>query len=189
MSGKLVLGVDPGYANVGLSVLRKVKGSPPELVFSRCLSAGNAGNLASFLGVTRKALSQIHEVYPFTEWATEILPVLDNLNTTLNIRFASGMLWDAAHELTGHAPRLVSAQTVKSCATRILDIPNKKDVYVTKGQVGEAVHRVLGQNSLTHHENDASLVALSAFFPTWITKQPAGISSPSKRSRKVSVRA
>ncbi len=184
-----VLGVDPGYANVGLSILEGTKDTPPKLIYARCFAAGTANSESSFLGITRKIITELHEEYGFEQWATEVLPVLDNLKTTLNIRFASGILWDVAHHLTGRGPRLVAAQTVKSATCRILDIPNKKSDYITKAKVGEAVLRTFGTNARTHHENDAALVALCAFYPKWIQKQAPGTCSPSKPLRKVSVRA
>lgn len=185
----LRLGVDPGYTNVGLSIIGAREDGSPQLLHSRCITAGSAGDLRSFLGATRTTIHEMYDMYPFERWATEVVPVVDNKKTSLHMWFAAGMLWEVVHGLTNSAPLLVSATTVKRMAKRVLGIPAKEKDYITKKQVEEAVLRVTEASSRTNHENDATLVALSAFFPKWITKRDPLNPSNSGPSQGVSIRA
>lgn len=186
---KISLGVDPGYSSEGFTVIGEREDGSPTILHSRCITAGTAGDLRSFKAKSRRAVEEIYTEFPFTQWATEVMPVPPNMKTALHLWFAGGMLWEAIDNLTGLSPRYVAAVSVKRSAETVLGLPHKKDSYTTKLQVRLAVQAVTGEHCRTNHEDDAALVALTAFYPKWI--KPAASLPPSKAgpSRKASIRA
>jgi len=162
----IVLGVDPGYKNLGLSVLRidEEDSSKVELLWSKNMAVGRATAPMAFAKFLVPRLEALHSEYgPIEGVACETPPILPgNIKTT-------AFLWAVTSIIVGWAQqkdmamRHASPISLKRGVCRTLDMPWDKSFIPRKSHVKKAVEALLGTTSSTSHENDATFIGLLLF--------------------------
>ena len=155
----IILGVDPGYRNLGLSVVDTRR---QKVLHSQNYAVGYSDRWRVMPGRVDDILDQIYEKYPFEAVAYEDPPMLNNKNTTAKLWFVMGAVlgWAAAHglEARGCAPKII-----KWVAQDILGEVRHPRAKVPKSTIKDAVELWTGAKSAAsaNHEDDATLAAIA----------------------------
>lgn len=168
--GDLLLGIDPGYSNLGLAVIQ-VTNNGPRVVHTTCVTIGKRGNPRGFLGPTQRHMNEILK-YNFIAWATEAPPTVPNRVTANLLWFSTGLIWSQIYKKVGINPAIVAPARIKTHTARVLGIKSSKHWSPGKELVGQAVSILTEEpaDQRTNHENDAIMAAIAAFMPKEIKK-------------------
>tara|TARA_R100000458_G_C8223531_1_gene207199 strand:- start:440 stop:991 length:552 start_codon:yes stop_codon:yes gene_type:complete len=171
--GDLLLGVDPGYSNLGLAIVQVTKDGP-RVVYTTCVTLGKRGDTKGFVKKTQQVIDNICS-YPFVAWATEAPPTVPNRVTANLLWYSTGLIWAGVFRHKELLPHLVAPSRIKAHTARILGIKASKHWSPGKELVGQATALLTDQESdkRTNHENDAIMAAISAFLPKEINKAKA----------------
>lgn len=166
----LLLGIDPGYSNLGLAIIKVTK-SGPRVVQTWCVTIGKRGDTKGFLKKTQQIIDEVCE-YPFVAWATEAPPTVPNRVTANLLWYSTGLIWAGIYRHKGRHPSLVAPARIKAHTARILGIKASKHWSPGKELVGQATALLTEEPSdgRTNHENDAIMAAIAAFMPKEINK-------------------
>ena len=169
-----ILGVDPGYRNLGLSVVRvSDDGTEVEVLHSENMSVGKATAPMMFTKFLWPALSRLDKDYGIDAVASEPPPfIMGQIQTTAFLWAVSSIIvtWAHVQEIPfKHA----SPISLKKAVCRILKRKWSRKTIPKKSEVRLAVEQVLGQKGgHTSHENDATLAALTMFSKAIPTEVP-----------------
>ena len=168
--GDLLLGIDPGYSNLGLAIIKYTKDGP-RVVETWCVTIGKRGDTPGFLKKTQAIIDEIC-AYPFVGWATESPPTVPNRVTANLLWYSTGLIWAGIYRHKGMLPQQVAPARIKSHTARILGIKATKHWSPGKELVGQATALLTEEPSdgRTNHENDAIMAAIAAFLPKEINK-------------------
>jgi len=159
---RVILGVDPGYRNLGLAIL-DISGPRPSILWSKNKSIGSPSAGMEFVRFLWPLLDELHTEYGIEAIATETPPFIAGRPKV------SALLWAISSIIAswGHAKgiplRHAQPLTLKRACSRILgreydrkNIPKKKDIR-------EAVKKLLGARGRTSHEDDAILSIITLY--------------------------
>ncbi len=162
----IILGVDPGYRNLGLSIVKVPEHSTRlEVIFSRNMSVGKATAPLMFTKFLWPELTRLHEEHKFEAIASETPPfIMGQIKTTAFLWAVSSIIvsWAYAHDIPfKHA----SPISLKRAVCRVLQLPWSRKYIPKKSDVKAAVKRLTvdGEGRATSHENDATLAAALMF--------------------------
>lgn len=162
----IVLGVDPGYRNLGLSITKIEPGERlVEVLESKNMSVGKATAPMMFTKFLWPELDRLHERYQLEAIASETPPfIMGHIKTTAFLWAVSSIIvsWAYAHKLPF---RHSSPISLKKAVSRTLELPWSKNYIPKKSDVKTAVRRLVkgGKGRATSHENDATLAAILMF--------------------------
>jgi Holliday junction resolvasome RuvABC endonuclease subunit len=158
-----ILGVDPGYRNLGLSIL-EVDGPEVTLIYSKTMSVGRVTAPMAFTKFLWPALEELNREHgPIDGIASETPPfIMGQIKTTAFLWAVSSIIVAWAH-VNGVAFRHASPLSLKRAVCRILRQEWDKKYIPKKRDVKLAVRQVLGASGQTSHEDDATLAALVMF--------------------------
>ena len=162
----IVLGVDPGYRNLGLSIVDISEHSTRlEIPFSRNMSGGKATAPLMFTKFLWPELERLHAEYKIEAIASETPPfIMGQIKTTAFLWAVSSIIvsWAYAHDIPF---RHASPISLKRAVSRTLQVPWTNKYIPRKSDVKAAVKRLTkdGTARSTSHENDAILAAAMMF--------------------------
>jgi len=162
----IILGVDPGYRNLGLSIVRLTTHSTKlEILYSENMSVGKATAPLMFTKFLWPELERLHKEYGIEGIASETPPfIMGQITTTAFLWAVSSIIvaWSFANNIPF---RHASPISLKKAVTRVLNIPSKNKYMPKKSDVKAAVRRLStdGKGRSTSHENDATLAAAMMF--------------------------
>lgn len=161
----IVLGVDPGYRNLGLAILRVSDDEKSaELLYSKSMSVGKATAPMSFTKFLWPELEKMNaEFGPIQAVASETPPfIMGQIKTTAFLWAVSSIIVAYAH--VNKAPfRHASPISLKRAVCRGTGKEWDRKFIPKKGEVRSLVSTLLGKTGATSHENDAALAALLMF--------------------------
>ncbi|MAA63846.1 MAG: hypothetical protein CL581_03575 [Alteromonadaceae bacterium] len=164
----IVLGVDPGYRNLGLSVVRVSEdGKAAKVLHSENMSVGKATApmaFTKFLWPKLEALNAEHG--PIDSVASETPPfIMGQIKTTAFLWAVSSIVvaWTHANNV---AFRHASPLSLKRAVCRATGREWNRKFIPKKSEVKEVVQQITAGTGHTSHENDATLAALLMFSKT-----------------------
>jgi len=161
----IVLGVDPGYRNLGLSVLKvSNEGQKVEVLHSLNMAVGRATAPMSFAKFLVPALEKLDKEYgPIEAVASETPPILPgNIKTTAYLWAVTSIIVCWA-QVKGMAMRHTSPLSIKRGVCRALNMEWDRNFIPKKSHVKLAVDKLVGETGKTSHENDATFAAMLLF--------------------------
>jgi Holliday junction resolvasome RuvABC endonuclease subunit len=139
----IVLGVDPGYRNLGLSIVKIEEHSTKlEVLHSQNMSVGKATAPMMFTKFLWPELERLHEKYKIEAIASETPPfIMGQIKTTAFLWAVSSIIvsWAHAHEIPF---RHASPISLKRAVSRVLQIPWSRKYIPKKSDVRDAVKRL-----------------------------------------------
>ncbi len=164
----IVLGVDPGYRNLGLSIVRiTANGKAAKVLHSENMSVGKATApmaFTKFLWPKLEALNAEHG--PIEAVASETPPfIMGQIKTTAFLWAVSSIIvaWSHANGVTF---RHASPLSLKKAVCRVAGRQWSRKFIPKKSEVKEVVQAITADTGQTSHENDATLAALLMFSKT-----------------------
>lgn len=160
-----ILGVDPGYRNLGLTLLDiSQSGKAAHLLFSNNMSVGKATAPLAFTKFLWPELDRINRVHgPIEGIASETPPfIMGQIKTTAFLWAVSTIVVAWAH-VNKVAFRHASPISLKHGVCRGLGREWDKRYIPKKSDVKTLINRLIGDSCSTSHENDAALAALLMF--------------------------
>lgn len=164
----IVLGVDPGYRNLGLSIVRiSADGKAAKVLHSENMSVGKATAPMAFTKFLWPRLVELNAEHgPIDAVASETPPfIMGQIKTTAFLWAVSSIIVAWAHSQSipfRHAAPL----SLKKAVCRAVDKPWNKKFIPKKSEVKEAVRLITASSGTTSHEADATLAALLMFSKT-----------------------
>jgi len=159
----IILGVDPGYRNLGLCIVRLRKGRDPHILETENVSLGDAHQPLNFVKLLLPRLKDLDDRYGIDAVASESPPyIMKRIKTTVGLWVVSSTI-AAWAELAGIPFRHTSPLSLKRATCRILGLKWQQKKIPKKSEVKEAVTSLLGTCGKTSHENDAILAVLVLF--------------------------
>ena len=155
---KVVLGVDPGYRNLGLAVVQ-LSGNP-KILWSDSISVGTHEHGMSFSKVLVPKLEQLDIHFGINSIAMETPPFIQRQIKTSALLWAVGSIIFTWGHMQGKERKHCSPIAIKRGVSKVLGIPWNRKFIPKKNQVKEVVQKVFGSAPRTSHENDAVLAAL-----------------------------
>ena len=164
----IVLGVDPGYRNLGLSIVevsddrRAVK-----ILHSENMSVGKATAPMAFTKFLWPKLEDLHDRYgPIEAVASETPPfIMSQIKTTAFLWAVSSIIVAWAH--AKNIPfRHASPLSLKKAVCRAFQRKWDRKFIPKKSEVKLLVSKFTGKSGATSHENDATLAAMLLFSET-----------------------
>jgi len=161
----IVLGIDPGYRNLGLALLRiNSDGSGAELLYSKSMSVGKVTAPMSFTKFLWPALDRLNDKFgPIEAVASETPPfIMGQIKTTAFLWAVSSIIvaWAHVNKLPfRHSSPIALKRAVCRASGETWNrkfIPKKRDVR-------NLITQLIGDTGATSHENDAALAALLMF--------------------------
>ena len=156
----IILGVDPGYRNLGLSIVRFLNDEKEITVLeSRNMSVGNASAPMTFAKFLWPELNALHEKYDIDGIASETPPfIMGQIKTTAFLWAVSSIIvsWSYQNEIPF---RHAAPMSLKRATCTILDMPWHRKYIPKKSDVKKAIIKLNGEGLTTSHENDATLAA------------------------------
>lgn len=153
----IVLGIDPGYANLGLSVFDTERARVLEGITIR---AGNINEPHKFAERIVPVLEAMHERHVIEGLGIEGLPIFPRGAKT------TGGIWAATSVCLGWAAcrgvpvRKKSPIQLKQHCSQVLGEPWSRKFMATKAQMAEAVELITGRKAhKSDHTNDATMAA------------------------------
>ena len=162
----IILGGDPGYRNLGLSIVKISDHSTRlEILFSQNMSVGKATAPLMFTKFLWPQLSRLHKEYGIDAIASETPPfIMGQIKTTAFLWAVSSIIvsWAYAHDIPF---RHASPISLKRAVSRVLQIPWTRKYMPKKSDVKAAIQRLSldSKGRATSHENDATLAAALMF--------------------------
>ena len=161
----IVLGVDPGYRNLGLAVVRiSPDGQTAEVLHSKSMSVGKATAPMAFTKFLWPELVRLDTDYgPIDAVASETPPfIMGQIKTTAFLWAVSSIIVARSH--AQDIPfRHASPISLKKAVCRALQKPWDRKFIPKKREVKETIKLLLDTKLITSHENAAALAALIMF--------------------------
>jgi len=159
----IILGVDPGYRNLGLCLMQ-VSASGYDVIWSETVTLGSDKQpQTAFPKKLLPLLERLHLEYNIEGVASESPPyIMRQIKTSCLLWFASGLLVSWAYS-NGIPYKHAAPITLKKACAKVLGIPWNRKFMPTKAQVKQSIVRLTGAGSRTSHENDAALAALTLY--------------------------
>lgn len=154
-----VLGIDPGYKNLGLAVVEfSETGAAPTVLWSQAAYVGETASPEHYSRTIIPYLNNIYTDWAFTAVGAETPPFIrEDVQTTALIHRVFGNIECWAFE-RGLPVRYVSPRSIKAKARRLLGITDVEEN--SKGLIRTAVEQIVhGKAQRTSHENDAVFAA------------------------------
>lgn len=154
-----VLGIDPGYKNLGLAVVELSEtGAAPTVLWSQDVYVGETATPEHYSQTLVPYLNNVYSQWEFTAIGTETPPFIQQqIQTTALIHRVFGNIECWAYE-RGLPVRYIFPTTIKTKARNLLGIKDVKEN--SKGLIRTAVEHILGGKARrTSHENDAVFAA------------------------------
>ena len=164
----IVLGVDPGYRNLGLSIVRVSEdGKVAEVLHSENMSVGTATAPMAFTKFLWPKLVALNETYgPIEAVASETPPfIMGQIKTTAFLWAVSSIIVAWSYSV-GIPFRHASPLSLKKAVCRAVDKKWNQKFIPKKSEVKEVVQSITANTGRTSHENDATLAALLMFSKT-----------------------
>ena len=164
----IVLGVDPGYRNLGLSVVRiSADGQAAKVVYSENMSVGKATAPMAFTKFLWPRLEELDKQYgPIEAVASETPPfIVGQIKTTAFLWAVSSIIVAWAHS-RGTPFRHASPLSLKKAVCRAVGKEWDRKFIPKKSEVKSVVKSITASDSVTSHESDATLAALLMFSKT-----------------------
>lgn len=160
----IVLGVDPGYRNLGLSVvLISEDGKKATVLHSRSMTVGNATAPMTFTKFLWPVLDELNDRFGIDAIASETPPIIvGQIKTTAYLWAVSSIIVAWAHS-KGASFRHASPLSLKMAVCRGLGRQWDRKAIPKKSEVKRMIEMLIGKSSATSHENDATLAALTMF--------------------------
>lgn len=159
----LILGIDPGYTNLGLAV---IDSTTKEILWSETVTAGVAARPDLFGERLWPKLESIGRAFELDGVATETPPYLTPgrgkgrskailVKTSALLARVSGIIqaWAASRDLDYME---IAPLTLKRYCKRLIDCDEKAP---SKKQIREALVGIYGSHTRTNHTDDAALIA------------------------------
>ena len=160
----IVLGVDPGYRNLGLSIVEITEhSSRMKILYSKNMCVGKATAPLMFTKFLWPMLSRLHKEYAIEAIASETPPfIMGQIKTTAFLWSVSSIIvsWAYVHDIPFKHSSPIS---LKRAVSKVLQIPWSRKYMPKKSDVKSAVERLCGVTCSTSHENDATLAAAMMF--------------------------
>ena len=161
----IILGVDPGYRNLGLSVVRITDDKQGiKILFSENMSVGTATAPMAFAKFLWPELERLNEEYgPIDGVASETPPfTMGQIKTTAFLWAVSSIIvaWAYSKDI---AFRHASPISLKKAVCRALNLEWNRKFIPKKSEVKRAVEGITSECGHTSHENDATLAAIMMF--------------------------
>lgn len=164
----IVLGVDPGYRNLGLSIVRVSEdGKAAKVLHSENMSVGKATAPMAFTKFLWPKLEHLNAEHgPIEAVASETPPfIMGQIKTTAFLWAVSSIIVAWAHT-NGVTFRHASPLSLKKAVCRVAGRKWDRKFIPKKGEVREVVQGITAESGRTSHENDATLAALLMFSKT-----------------------
>lgn len=164
----IVLGVDPGYRNLGLSLVRiSEDGKAAKVVHSENMSVGKATAPMAFTKFLWPRLEELNKYYgPIEAVASETPPfIMGQIKTTAFLWAVSSIIVAWSHH-KGIPFRHAAPLSLKKAVCRAVGKKWDRKFIPKKREVKEVVQSITASTSVTSHENDATLAALLMFSKT-----------------------
>lgn len=163
----IVLGVDPGYRNLGLSILRVAEdGSTVALLHSENMAVGRASAPMTFAKFLIPHLQALDEKYgPIEGVGFETPPFIKSHIKTTAFLWSVSSIIVAWAQMKGASVRHASPLSLKRGVCRVLNLEWDRNFIPKKSEVKKAVSVLLDETSATSHENDATFAALLLYTP------------------------
>ena len=164
----IVLGVDPGYRNLGLSIVRmSADGKAAKVLHSENMSVGKATAPMAFTKFLWPKLEQLNaEFGPIEAVASETPPfIMGQIKTTAFLWAVSSIIVAWSHS-KGVPFRHAAPLSLKKAVCRAVGKDWNKKFIPKKSEVKEAVQSITATTGTTSHEADATLAALLMFSKT-----------------------
>mgnify|MGYP003108403103 CR=1 FL=1 len=156
----IVLGIDPGYRNLGISVVRLRKGKEPNILYSTNLNLGDAHQPLNFVKLLLPRLNALNKKYGIDAVASESPPyIMKRVKTTAGLWTVSAIIATWA-ELKGISFRHASPISLKRATARVLGVKFETKKMPKKSAIKEAVMQLCDTCPDTSHEADSILAAL-----------------------------
>ena len=160
----IVLGVDPGYRNLGLSIVEiSGDGKKAKVLYSKNVSVGKATAPMMFTKFLWPRLVALHKEYGIEAVASETPPfIMGQIKTTAFLWAVGSIIVAWAHN-EGVPFKHASPISLKRGVCRALELPWDRKFIPKKKDVKAAVRRITGDCGSTSHEDDATLAAILMF--------------------------
>jgi Holliday junction resolvasome RuvABC endonuclease subunit len=156
-----VLGVDPGYRNLGLCILEiNPRGGSARRLWSKSISVGTPNNGLAFVKFLWPVLEDLHKEYNIQGVATETPPFIKARPKISGLLWGIGTIIAVWAYLKGIPFRHAMPLTLKRACCAIVGRPYEQKDIPRKSEIKIAIAKVLGDTGKTSHENDALLAAL-----------------------------
>ena len=154
-----VLGVDPGYRNLGLCVL-DIRNGAARKVWSGTISVGTPNNGLAFVKFLWPKLEELNQKYNIQGVATETPPFIKARPKVSSLLWGVGTIIAVWAYLKGIPFRHAMPLTLKKACCSIVGRPYERKNIPRKSEIKEAIKKLLGDTGKTSHENDALLAAI-----------------------------
>lgn len=164
----IVLGVDPGYRNLGLALVRiSDDGTAAKVTFSKNMSVGKATAPMAFTKFLWPELERLHAEYgPIEAVASETPPfIMGQIKTTAFLWAVSSIIVAWSHA-KGIPFRHAAPLSLKKAVCRSVGKPWDRKYIPKKSEVKSVVKSITASTLPTSHEADAVLAALLMFSKT-----------------------
>lgn len=164
----IVLGVDPGYRNLGLSIVRvSDDGKAAKVIHSENMSVGKATAPMAFTKFLWPRLVELNQEHgPIEAVASETPPfIMGQIKTTAFLWAVSSIIVAWTHSM-GIPFRHASPLSLKKAVCRAVNKKWNQKFIPKKSEVKEVVQSITADVGVTSHENDATLAALLMFSRT-----------------------
>lgn len=164
----IILGVDPGYRNLGLSIVRVSEdGKEAKVLHSENMSVGKATAPLAFTKFLWPRLEGLNKEHgPIEAVASETPPfIMGQIKTTAFLWAVSSIIVAWAHSHT--VPfRHASPLSLKKAVCRAVHKEWNRKFIPKKREVKAVVKSITASEAITSHENDATLAALLLYSKT-----------------------
>ena len=154
-----VLGVDPGYRNLGLCVL-DIRNGAARKVWSGTISVGTPNNGLAFVKFLWPKLEELNQQYDIQGVATETPPFIKARPKLSSLLGGVGTIIAVWADLKDIPVRHAMPLTLKRACCAIVGRPYERKNIPRKSEIKEAIKKLLGDTGKTSHENDALLAAI-----------------------------
>ena len=159
----IILGIDPGYRNLGISIVRLRQKKEPNILYSKNVNLGDAHQPLNFVKLLVPRLDELNKKYGIDAVASESPPyILKRIKTTVGLWTVSSTIATWA-EMRGIPFRHASPITLKRATARILGLKWNQKAIPKKAVVKDAIMEICDTCPNTSHETDAVLAVLVLF--------------------------
>lgn len=161
----IILGVDPGYRNLGLSIVQVSEdGKAATIIHSQNMSVGKATAPMTFTKFLWPELERLNEEYgPIDGVASETPPfIMGQIKTTAFLWAVSSIIvaWSHSRKI---AFRHASPLSLKKAVCRAVGKEWDRKFIPKKREVKEVVKSITASSCHSSHESDATLAAILMF--------------------------
>ena len=157
----IVLGIDPGYANLGLSVFDTERNRVLEGV---CVRAGNIDKPHCFAQRLVPMLEALRDRHPIEAIALEGFPIFPRAAKSTGGIWAATSVVLSWGEVHGFEVRMRRPIALKQHCAQVLGKKWNRRFMATKAEMAEAVEKITGRPAhKIDHVNDATMAAHACY--------------------------